>query len=87
MLLIAAAIGLGACGTVQNESNQTAVLQSGFNAGERYTLRTRTYSGPNGSFEQTSVVYRGISRTCLPDSPGDCEKKARALIDNYDDFL
>jgi hypothetical protein len=84
-LVAAATLSISACATIENESSTTAVLSSGFNAGERYQIRTRTMSGPNGSFQQTSVVYKGISRVCIPDSPGDCEKAARLLIDNYDD--
>jgi hypothetical protein len=76
---------LSACATVVDEKRTMAVLERGFNAGERYEIRTRTIQGPNGLYEQTSVVYRGFTRLCRIDSPGDCEKAAEQLIDDYDD--
>ncbi len=81
------ALALGACATVIDEQRQTRVLERGFYSGERYELRTRTMQGPNGTFVQTSVVYRGLSRTCIIDSPRDCELAAQRLIESYDDLF
>ena len=81
------ALLLGACATVSNETRTQAVLETGLNAGERYEIRTRLLEGPNGSFEQTSVVYRGYSKTCRIDSPNDCKLAARQLIEEYDELF
>ena len=82
-IALAAAFTLAGCATIVDEKNTTAVVQSGFNAGERYTIRQRTLDGPQGRYEQTSVVYKGISTTCRIDSPNDCELAAQQLIDGY----
>ena len=76
-----ALIVLGACATIENETSEVKVLPDGFYAGTQYFLRTQTVSGAEGQFERTSVVYKGRSRLCIKDSPMDCEKAARALID------
>lgn len=83
--LLAMPIGilLGACATVVDETRTNAVIEKGFNTGERYQIRTRTLEGANGTYEQTSVIYRSVSRVCIKDSPGDCEKTAEFLIDDY----
>ncbi len=78
---------LTACATVATETRTPATLQDGFFAGQRYEIRTRLIEAPEGNYEQTSVVYRGISRTCIPDSPRDCERAARGLIEEYDESL
>ncbi len=82
-LLPAAALALSACATVVDEKTSTAVIERGFNAGERYQVRQRTLDGPQGRYEQTSVVYRGVSATCRIDSPNDCERAAETLVNNY----
>lgn len=82
---IAVPLVLSACATVSNETRTQAVLQGGLNDGERYEIRQRLIEGPTGSYEQTSVVYKGFARTCILDSPMDCEVKARQLIDEYDE--
>ena len=68
IILPAAAVALSACATIVDERSTDAVIQNGFNAGERYTIRERTLDGPQGTYKQTSVVYRGISSTCRIDS-------------------
>ena len=83
----AALLALSACATVATETRTPATLEDGFFAGERYEVRTRLIEGPSGDYEQTSVVYRGLSRTCIPDSGDDCERAARALIEEYDEFI
>ncbi|MDW3180965.1 MAG: hypothetical protein R8F89_03055 [Roseobacter sp.] len=50
-------------------------------------MRTRLIEGPNGPYDQTSVVYRGIARTCILDSPNDCEVTARSLIDEQNERI
>ncbi|MCV3272591.1 hypothetical protein [Roseobacter sinensis] len=82
-----ALLALTACASVATETRTPATLQDGFFAGERYEIRTRLIEGPEGNYEQTSVVYRGLSRTCIPDSPQDCERAARGLIEEYDEFI
>jgi hypothetical protein len=82
-LLPAAAVALSACATIVDEKTTNAVIQSGFNAGERYTIRQRTMEGPQGTYQQTSVVYKGISATCRIDSPNDCARAAETLVNNY----
>lgn len=81
--LLVAMVFLASCATVTSETSTPKVLESGFYAGERYTLRQRQMEGRNGPFVQTSVVYRGVSSLCIIDSPGDCEIAARNLIDGY----
>jgi len=84
---LAAALLLGACTTVTNETRTPAVVQDGFYAGERYEIRQQQVEGPNGPYERTSVVYRGVARGCIKDSPKDCEVTAKALIEAYDESL
>ena len=86
-LIVAVALTLGACTTITNETSTTAVLEEGFNAGQRYEIRQRTLQGKDGSYMQTSVVYRGFAKTCIIDSPNDCESAARALIDQIEDSI
>ncbi|CAN0461001.1 unnamed protein product, partial [Ectocarpus fasciculatus] len=76
---VTAALMLGACATVREETRTSAVLEGGFYGGERYELRTRLIEGPTGTYSQTSVVYKGLVKTCILDSPNDCESKARNL--------
>ena len=78
---VIAVLLLAACGEVVDERRTTAVLDSGYYAGERYDIVTRTIEGRNGTFDQTRVQYWGRSAPCILDSPGDCEKAARRLID------
>ena len=87
IIMIAAALLLSGCATVSNETRTPAVLKSGFYAGERYEIRRRLIDGPSGTFEQTSVVYKGQARTCIFDSPNDCEYAAERLIEEYDDMF
>lgn len=84
---LAAVLALSACASAGNETRTAAVLEDGFNAGERYEIRNRLLEGPDGTFTQTSVVYKGLSRPCILDSPNDCESAARQLIEEYDDFI
>lgn len=83
----AALIVLSGCATapVENEVREVREIPDGFYAGTKYIVRTQTLSGPQGTYDRTSVVFRGVSRTCIIDSPQDCEKAARALIEDCDD--
>jgi len=83
VILPVVAMALSACATIVDEKSTDAVIQSGFNAGERYTIRERTLDGPQGTYQQTSVVYKGISSTCRINSPNDCERAAETLVNNY----
>lgn len=87
VLLTASAVLLAACSTVTDETRSSAVLERGFFAGQQYEVRQRLIEGPSGNYEQTSVVYRGLSRTCNPDSPRDCELKAQKLIEDYEESI
>ncbi|MEM1075743.1 MAG: hypothetical protein AAF665_06385 [Pseudomonadota bacterium] len=89
LALIAAAVasGLAGCATVVDETRTTAVLEEGFNGGTKYEIRRQLIQGPSGTYETTSVVYRGLTRGCIIDSPGDCESKARVLIDQVDESI
>ena len=78
-------IALTACATVIDENNEVREIPDGFYSGYKYLLRTQTVSGSQGPYERTSVVYKGFSRVCIRDSPKDCEKAARALIEECDD--
>lgn len=80
-----ALLTLAACATVEDQTGEVKVLPDGFYAGTRYIQRTQVISGPQGPYERTSVVFRSVSRVCNPDSPNDCEKAARALIDECGD--
>jgi hypothetical protein len=83
LIAAATALTLGACSTIVDENVTTAVIQSGFNAGERYQVRERTLQGPQGIYKQTSVVYKGVSAVCRIDSPNDCAKAAERLVNDY----
>ncbi len=83
LLALPVSVLVSACATIIDETSTTAVLQSGFYAGKEYQIRTRLLEGPNGPYERTDVVYRSVSRNCIKDSPGDCEKAAELLIDSY----
>lgn len=72
---------LGACATIEDEQSEVRELPDGYYVGTQYLLRTQTISGSQGQFERTTVLYKGRSRVCIKDSPKDCEKAARALID------
>ncbi|WP_187432235.1 hypothetical protein ROLI_031650 [Roseobacter fucihabitans] len=78
---------LAACATVTDETRRTAVLEKGFNAGQVYEIRERTVEGQAGTYTQTSVIYRGYARTCIIDSPQDCETKAQSLIDQVEESI
>lgn len=80
-LIGAALVLLSACGTVVNETRQTAELQRGFYKGERYEIVTQTIQTESGTFDRTQVYYRGISAVCRINSPRDCELAAQRLID------
>ncbi len=80
-------LALSACTTVTNETRTEAFIERGFYAGERYEIRQRLIEGPTGTFEQTSVVYRGLARPCILDSPNDCSSAAEALVEYYDEFF
>lgn len=84
-VLMAIALLVSACTTVSNETRTVAFVEGGFYDGERYEIRQRLVDGPTGTFEQTSVVYRGLSRPCILDSPNDCSSAAEALIEAYDE--
>lgn len=83
--LLAAVLMMSACATVSNETRTIAFIEDGFYQGIEYQVRTQFIEGPEGSYERTSVVYRGVSRTCILDSPGDCESKAERLIEECDE--
>lgn len=87
IFVLTAALTLGACATISNETHTPAYLDGGFYDGERYDIRKRLVEGPRGTYEQTSVVYKGLSRQCIFDSPNDCEAAARQLIDHYNEFI
>lgn len=78
-------IALTACATVVDENSEVREIPDGFYAGYKYLLRTQTVSGSQGPYERTSVVYKGFSRVCIKNSPKDCEKAARALIEECDE--
>lgn len=78
------ALVLSACTTISNETRTEAFIDRGLYEGERYEIRQRLVEGPTGTFEQTSVVYKGFSRTCILDSPNDCSTTAEALVEYYD---
>ena len=80
LFILAAALALAGCTTIIDERNAPGVYN-----GERYEIRTRMLEGPNGPYESSSVVYKGITQVCRIDSPGDCEKAARYLIDSFFD--
>ena len=70
--LIVAALLLGACGSVTNETTSSIVVDR-----NTYELRTRTIQGPNGAYDTSSVRVKGTYRQCQPDSPGSCEAAVR----------
>ncbi len=84
ILLLATVASLTGCTTIVDEKTTTAVIQRGFNAGEKYTIRQRTLQGPQGTYQQTSVVYKGVSAVCRIDSPRDCALAAEALASRSD---
>jgi hypothetical protein len=86
-ILLTALLVLSACATVTSETSTQARLEGGFYDGEPYEIRTQVLEGPNGTFERTSVVYRGLARTCIKDSPNDCTYAARDLITYYDEAI
>jgi hypothetical protein len=79
-VLVTVMVALAGCGEVTDVRTETRQLEKGF-GGHTYQLRTITVQRADGPEEITSVVYRGRSRLCLPDSPNDCESKAYWLID------
>lgn len=81
-LLLASAC---AATTIVDEQVTEAFVEDGYYGGYRYFVRTRTLQGVNGTYEQSSVVYRGLSRQCIPTSPNDCESKAERLIEACDE--
>ena len=83
--LSAALLVLSACAAIETENREVREIPDGFYAGYKYFLRTQTVSGSQGQYERTSVVYKGFSRTCIKDSPEDCEKAARLLIDECEE--
>lgn len=87
LIVCAALISLSACATVIDETSEVRELPDGFFAGYKYFVRTQTLSGAQGEYERTSVVYRSVSRVCIKDSPKDCEKAARLLIEECDASL
>jgi hypothetical protein len=74
-------LALGACGNVIDEQRTTAVLPDGYYKGERYEIVTQTVQGRNGTYDRTRVQYWGRTEVCRIESPRDCEKAARRLID------
>ncbi|MGD9294841.1 MAG: hypothetical protein PVI41_08165 [Roseobacter sp.] len=86
-LPILALLLLSACATatIVDEQVTEAFVEDGYYGGERYFVRTRTLEGVNGTYEETSVVYRGYTQLCIPTSPNDCESKAERLIEACDD--
>lgn len=85
LYLTATVLLMSACTKVSNETRTTAFIEDGFYQGIQYEVRTQVIEGPEGSYERTSVIYRGVSRTCILDSPGDCESKAERLIEECDE--
>ncbi len=73
------ALLLGACASVVDESTGTVLVN-----GRAYELRTRTMEGPNGTFQTTQVMVRGMPQVCKPDSPGDCEAAVRRGLSRPD---
>ena len=84
-LTVLALLLASACATVVDEQITEAFVEEGYYGGERYFVRTRTVQGASGTYEETSVVYKGFSRQCIPTSPGDCETKAERLIEECDE--
>ncbi len=68
LTLCAVLLSLFGCTTVVDEQRVDAVIQRGFNTGQPYVIRTRTLQGPQGTFEQTSVLVNGISAVCRIDN-------------------
>lgn len=74
-------MAVSACAsTIIDERTTTGVY-----IGEQYEIRTRTLQGRDGPYEHSSAVYKGVSKVCRVDSPGDCEKAAQNLINAFDD--
>lgn len=72
---------LTACTTISEEQVETRTINSGFYAGTEYQVRTRTMQGSRGAYTQTSVALNGLTKVCILDSPGDCDRAARNLAD------
>lgn len=71
------------CASVISDTRVPMIVQGGAYKGEEYDLRTLTLQGRNGPYTQTQVVYRGVTRPCLIDSPTDCDKIANQVISDY----
>lgn len=85
MIAGAALIAVAACAEVQETTGEVREIPDGFFAGYKYVVRTQTLTGPQGPYERTVVQFRGFTRPCILDSPDDCEKAARALIEECAD--
>lgn len=68
ILLAATACITAACASVTNETFSTIILD-----GRSYELRTRTFDGPDGAYQTSSVRVNSNYYLCKPDSPGDCQ--------------
>ena len=74
-----AVVALAGCGQVVEESYGTIVVD-----GQNYDVRNRVIDGPNGSYQQTSVIVGNVPHTCLPDSPGDCRAAVKQAKNDID---
>jgi hypothetical protein len=77
---LAVALSLSACVSVENESIGTIELN-----GQAYELRTRTMSGPQGSFVTHAIKANdGSYRSCDPDTPSTCRSALQTRRDSND---
>ena len=79
LLLGTLMLAVSACSSVVSESYGSIVVD-----GDTYDVRNRVIEGPEGSYTQTSVIVASVPRTCLPQSPGDCEAAVRRALNDID---
>ena len=75
----AACLPLFACGDV-GDTRYSSVTT----LGETYTVRTRTVTQGDRTYETSSVQVGPYWFPCIVDSPGDCEKVAQTTYDSFD---
>jgi uncharacterized protein YceK len=80
MLLPIAALLLGGCATVLDETRQEIVVN-----GKTYEVRTRTIEGPQGTYVSSAAIVYGSAHPCILNSPGDCEAAVRRGLNRFDD--
>jgi hypothetical protein len=72
-------LALTACGSVQNQSTSSITVD-----GNSYELKTEEIQGPNGTFDNTSVIVNGREYLCKPESPNDCEDAVVQALNSDD---